>query len=174
MNRYGKIFLVGFMGSGKSTAGKKLAARLGWSFIDLDERIESSTGMKINEIFHKRGEKSFRETETDQLHRLEKIKNAVISTGGGTPCFNGNMDFMLTTGLTVYLCLTPVQLKSRLETSGSERPLIRDLGKEDLLNYIIKTLEEREKWYLKADIVVDGAVADDTLLFSAVSKLIRD
>jgi len=174
MNRNGKIFLVGFMGSGKSTAGKKLAARLGWSFIDLDERIESCTGMRINEIFNKRGEKSFRETETDQLHRLEKIKNAVIATGGGTPCFNGNMDFMLRTGLTVYIRLTPVQLENRLKRSGSERPLIRDLKKEDLLNYIVKTLEEREKWYLRADIVIDGSVTDDTLLFSAVNKLIRD
>lgn len=174
MNRNGKIFLVGFMGSGKSTAGRKLAARLGWSFIDLDERIESCTGMKITEIFQTKGEQSFRETETEQLHRLEKINNAVISTGGGTPCFDGNMDFMLANGVTVYLRLTPVQLKRRLERSGSERPLIRDLNKEDLLEYIIKTLEERERWYLRADLVIDGSAINDTLVFSAVSKLIGD
>ncbi|MCJ7616788.1 MAG: shikimate kinase, partial [Desulfobacterales bacterium] len=119
------VYIIGFMGSGKSTAGKKLASHLGWSFIDLDRRIEEHTGKSIPELFSKYGEDYFRDVEANVLKRLKSQTNTIISAGGGTPCHGDNMDFMLETGLTVYLKLTSVQLKYRLSESKGERPLIK-------------------------------------------------
>ena len=112
------------MGSGKSTAGKKLAASLGWAFVDLDKKIEQSTGKTIKEIFAESGEAHFRELEAEMLKTMQTYNNTVISAGGGTPCHGNNMDFMLESGVTVYLKLTPGQLKSRLAGSLQERPLL--------------------------------------------------
>ena len=120
------IYIIGFMGSGKTTAGKKLASLLGWSFIDLDKRIEEYTGKTIPEIFSQNGEDYFRIIETQLLRNLKSCTKTVISTGGGTPCYIDNMDFMIETGLTIYLKLTPAELKSRLSQSKGERPLIND------------------------------------------------
>jgi shikimate kinase len=167
-----KIFLIGFMGSGKSTAGKKLASHFGWSFVDLDEKIETLTGMKISEIFSKKGEPWFRKTEALMLHDLESEIDTVISTGGGTPCFGDNMDYMLDSGLTVYLRLTPEQLEKRLTDSTSDRPLIKNVSKKKLYRFIIKKLGEREEDYLRAAIIIDGFNTDDSLLFSLVGEWI--
>ena len=125
-----KVYLIGFMGSGKTTTGLKLASLLGWEFKDLDKNIEENTGMTIPEIFSHHGEAYFREVESRILRSVEPVKNTVISTGGGTPCYSDNMDFMLNTGLTIYLKLNAGQLKSRLSDSNGERPLIKDLSEE--------------------------------------------
>ena len=110
--------MIGFMGSGKSTVGKRLAANLKWSFIDLDERIETETGMKISSIFSEKGELHFRHIESKVLRDLKNEENTIISTGGGTPCFNENMDFMTRTGLTVYLKMSErMNFKGLLRTS---------------------------------------------------------
>ena len=86
--------------------------------------------------------------------------NTVISTGGGTPCYGDNMDFMLETGLTLYLKLTPGQLKSRLSGTNGERPLIKDLGDEGLLSFIEEKLAVREKWYNRAELTFNGFDTD--------------
>jgi shikimate kinase len=174
MHKANKIFLIGFMGSGKSTAGKKLASHLRWSFIDLDKTIENMTGMKIRDIFSEKGEAFFRQTESEALQGMASESNAVISTGGGTPCFGNNMDFMLGTGLTVYLRMTPAMLKSRLADSSDYRPLLKDIDIEDLEEYIAGKLSEREKWYSRAEIIVDGCNADFSVLYSSVKKLIKE
>jgi shikimate kinase len=166
------IYLIGFMGSGKSTVGKKLAAGLEWSFIDLDERIELETGMKISEIFFKKGEPYFREIESSHLHSLVTETNTVVSTGGGTPCFENNMKFMIETGLTIYLKMTAGQLKNRLSGSSGKRPLIKDVSKIELMGYIEEKLAERENWYNRAAIIVDGFNIDNTFLLSLVKKWI--
>jgi shikimate kinase len=163
-----KIFLIGFMGSGKSTSGKKLADRLGWSFIDLDERIEERAGMKIPEIFANKGEAWFREMEATVLHDLAHTTDLVVSTGGGAPCYDDNMDFMLHSGLTVYLKLTPEQLKNRLQNSKTERPLLKNINEPYLTDYISQKLSEREKWYSRAAITVDGFETDISSLISLV------
>lgn len=150
-----KIFLIGFMGSGKTTAGRKLASRLGWSFIDLDERIERDNGMSVAGLFAERGEEWFRTAESEALRRLGNSRNTVISTGGGTPCFFGNMEFMLKNGLTVYLKMTPEKLSGRLSRSTAGRPLLKDLGKKELPAYIREKLAERELWYSKAEIIAE-------------------
>lgn len=150
-----KIFLIGFMGSGKSTVGKRLASGLGWSFIDIDREIEKKEGITIPDIFSEKGETFFREIESEMLRSVAGKDNVVISAGGGTPCFGGNMDFMLENGLTVYLKLSPGQLYGRLLRESSQRPLLKDIKKENLLVYIENKLAEREKCYNRAAIIYE-------------------
>lgn len=163
-----KIYIIGFMGSGKSTAGKKLASLMGWTFVDLDKNIEEFAGKSIPEIFEQDGESSFRQIEAKILRSLDSLKHTVISTGGGTPCYDDNMEFMLGTGLTLYLKLTPGQLKSRLSKSKGERPLIKDLGSAELLSFIEKKLFDREKWYDRSDIIIEGIDLDVNILYENV------
>jgi shikimate kinase len=156
MSRSNILYIIGFMGSGKTTAGKKLASSLGWTFVDLDNKIEEHAGLKIPEIFSIYGEDHFRTVEAEVLRTLAPVQNTIISTGGGTPCFENNMEFMLAGGLTIYLKLTPSQLVSRLSSSSDERPLIRNLTGESLLQFTEDKLLSRSKWYEKSHQVVDG------------------
>ena len=155
-----RIYIIGFMGSGKSTVGKKLASTLGWHFLDLDTQIELKAGQSIKDIFSSSGESYFRQIEKETLLDLRTGDDTVISTGGGTPCNGSNMDFMLKTGLVVYLKMTPGQLRNRLERSTGERPLINNLNKKELLQYISDKVTEREEYYLKASFIVDGIDLD--------------
>ncbi len=169
------LYIIGFMGSGKTTAGKKLAASLGWSFIDLDKRIEEHTGKTIPEIFADHGEDHFREIEAETLRALSPESDTIVATGGGAPCYNGNMEFMNNSGLTVYLKLTPSQLAGRLKRSSDERPLITNLTGDRLLQYIVSKLSERAGWYEKSHIIVDGYNLDlSSLKVLIISKLDRE
>ena len=154
------VFLVGFMGSGKSTAGKKLAASLGWSFIDLDRKIEEKAGKTIPEIFSSEGEAAFRKLETEILRTFKSCTRTIISTGGGTPCHGDNMDFMLETGVTVYLRLSPDQLVERLMGSTEERPLLKNIPDSGLRGFIETRLADRESYYNRANVIVDGINLD--------------
>jgi shikimate kinase len=166
------IYLIGFMGSGKTTAGKKLASLLGWSFVDLDKMIEEHTGKTIPEIFSQDGEDYFRKIETELLRNLYQGISTIISTGGGAPCYNNNMDFMLESGLTIYLKLTPRQLRSRLSESNGDRPLIKNLDDAKLLSFIEEKLKDRENIYDRSDIIIDGIDLDINMLVSNIkSKL---
>jgi shikimate kinase len=165
-----RIYIIGFMGSGKTTAGKKLASILGWSFADLDKEIEQYSGKTIPEIFSQNGEDHFRKIESSVLKNLKGETNLVVSTGGGTPCNGDNMDYMLKTGLTLYLKLTPGQLRSRLSESSGDRPLIKDLNNESLLRFIEEKLASREKWYNLSKITVEGINLDINLLKSLVKE----
>jgi shikimate kinase len=164
------IYIMGFMGSGKTTAGKKLASLLGWSFIDLDKRIEEYAGKTIPEIFSQSGEDYFRIIETQLLRNLKMCTKTVISTGGGTPCYIDNMDYMIETGLTIYLKLTPAELKGRLSHSKGKRPLIKDLDQNELTSFIKEKLAVREKWYERSEITMDGIDFDINLLISHVKS----
>jgi shikimate kinase len=157
MQNADKIFLIGFMGSGKTTTGRKLASCLKWEFIDLDEQIEKDKGLPVSEIFALKGEDWFRTVEAKALRKTVNRKDTVISTGGGTPCFFGNMEFMLQNGITVYLRMTPESLARRLSRSSAGRPLLNDIGKKELPGYIRAKLSEREKWYSMAEIKADTA-----------------
>ena len=161
------------MGSGKSTTGRRLAACLKWSFIDLDREIEKNTGRKIKDIFQEMGEHYFRLSESDALQKTKSVSKAVISTGGGAPCFGENMKFMVDNGLTVYLKLTPEQLHERLINSRGERPLLQGIQRNELLKYISAKLTDREKWYSEADIVIDGYNTGFNELCGEVKRLIR-
>lgn len=153
-----KIFLIGFMGCGKSTLGKKLARRLGFDFIDLDHLIESKQSKSIPEIFASYGEERFRQIEADNLRLLQAIQNVVISTGGGAPCYYQNMEWMNAHGLTIYLKMTPERLFARLTASKKQRPLIQGKSKEELLDYISPMLEKRKEFYEASKLILE---ADD-------------
>ena len=150
------VYLIGFMGCGKTTVGKKLAASLKWKFIDLDNKIEEKTGLTVGELFATRGEEYFREIEATTLRELTFDSNCVVAVGGGTPCFKENMDFMLNNGYTIYLKLTPAQLASRLKVSEEERPLLQNIQEENLTDFIETKLAERSKWYEKSHLIIDG------------------
>ncbi|WP_437921707.1 shikimate kinase [Sphingobacterium sp. LRF_L2] len=149
------IFLVGFMGSGKTTLGKKLANHLQRKFVDLDHLIVERVGMTIPEYFVQFGEAKFRELERNVLQ--EQIhKNIVVSTGGGSPCYFDNMEWILTNGLAVYLYLTPKALYARLHQSNvAKRPALQGLQGEALLQFIEQKLSEREPFYQRAHLQID-------------------
>ncbi|MFZ4102141.1 MAG: shikimate kinase [Sphingobacterium thalpophilum] len=152
-----KVFLIGFMGSGKTTIGKKLANYLKYEFIDLDKLIESKAGMSIVNYFEMHGEPLFRELERDILQKTEFPENAIIATGGGAPCFGDNMEWMNNNGLVAYLSLSPKALASRLEHSKTDRPLIRHLKGDELIDFISSKLQDREVFYNQAKYVVSAS-----------------
>jgi shikimate kinase len=174
MQKASKIFLIGFMGSGKSTTGKKLASHLKWSFIDLDEQIENLACMKISDIFSQKGESYFRQIESEALRKTVSESKTVISTGGGTACYGDNMEFMLANGLTVYLKMTPDRLKTRLSESSGERPLLKNIDKKKLSDFIAQKLTEREKWYSRSEIKIDGFNTDISDLYSLIKNWIQE
>lgn len=152
-----RIFLIGYMGSGKSTVGKKLARKLKLDFFDLDELIEKKAGKKIPDIFRDLGENTFRHIEKETLAEILLTDNYVLSTGGGTPCFFNNMELMIENGITLYLRMEAGMLAHRLLHSKTERPLVAGKSKEGLLAFISQNLTEREAFYSQAKFVVNGA-----------------
>jgi shikimate kinase len=144
------------MGSGKTTLGKQLARKLGYSFIDQDDYIEENAGITIAEYFSKFGEQAFRKYEHESLKKLVEFDNAVISTGGGAPCFFNNIDIMNQNGIAIYLKMKPEVLKSRLKHAQAERPLIKGKTEEELLEFIKIKLTERDPFYLKAKHVIES------------------
>jgi len=144
------IFLLGFMGSGKTYLGERLAVQLGRPFVDLDRLIEAGEGKTVPDIFAEKGEAAFRDLERQYLHSLENQAPAVVATGGGTPCFFDNMDWMNAHGTTVFL-ETPVEtLYKRLRHERASRPLLAGLSEAELWVFIEKKLGEREGWYRRA------------------------
>ena len=144
------------MGSGKTTLGRKLARKTGWTFIDLDEHITNTIGQSIPAYFSQHGETAFRQLERDTLQHLTFSDSTIISTGGGTPCFFDNMEWMNNHGKTVYLQLSPKTLWDRLVKSNiSTRPALQGLSGEQLLAHIQERLTQREPYYLKATHTVD-------------------
>ena len=162
------VYIIGFMGSGKSTAGKKLAAALGWTFIDLDRQIETAAGKSIPEIFSQDGEEKFRSLETEVLRSLKSHVKTIVSTGGGTPCHADNMTFMIDTGVTVYLKMSTSQLVSRLLGSTGERPVLKNVPDDKLYDFIDEKLAVREKFYNKANIIIEGINLDINNLQSII------
>lgn len=143
------------MGSGKTTLGKKLAKHFNYSFIDTDKLIEEADKMSISEIFRQKGEDYFRKKERILLNSLSLSEKAVISVGGGLPCFEDNMDILLQLGIVIYLERPPKELVQRVLPNIHQRPLLKNKNKEELLTYIEETLLEREVYYKKAHIIAD-------------------
>ena len=151
-----KIFLIGFMGSGKTTLGRKLAAKMGYEFIDLDHKLEQQVELSIAEYFSFFGEDAFRRLESEILKKTPYPDNVIISTGGGLPCYFDNMDWMKENGKVVYIKLSPKTLADRLEAGKEERPLLQDKHGDDLIKFIEQKLAEREGFYAQATIIADG------------------
>jgi shikimate kinase len=151
-----RIFLIGFMGSGKTTLGKQLARKLDYQFIDQDTFIEQQTGISVADYFTKFGEAAFRKLEHESFIELIKLQNAVISTGGGAPCFFNNIGIMNENGIAIYLRMSPEVLKSRLKYAQNERPLIKGKSESELLDFIKLKLAEREPFYMQAHHVIES------------------
>lgn len=163
-----RVFLIGFMGSGKSTVGRKLSSETGLPFIDLDKYIQTKEDRTIDNIFNEKGEDYFRETEHRLLKEIIKKDNIILSCGGGTPCFFNNMSLMNENGITIYLRMPVGALHSRLLNSQNDRPLVKKMYGDELRNYISVTLEEREKYYRMAHHTVEAI----NLEISSVVKLL--
>lgn len=151
-----RVYLIGFMGSGKSTIGRFIANEMGWVNIDMDHLFEKEHNCTISHFFENQGEQAFRDEEEKILQKLSTEKNIIISTGGGTPCHGNNMEIMKSTGLTIYIQVDPEELKKRLNSAKETRPLLMAKKEEELLQYIRTKLVEREPFYNKAHMIVDG------------------
>lgn len=151
-----RIVLVGYMGSGKSTAGKKLASKLGFSYLDTDLIFEEQYKISIFGFFEKYGEDIFRKIEHIILKEALINDNAVISTGGGTPCFSDNMDLINKCSFSVYIKMHINSIENRLMYSKKPRPLLIDISQTDLRSFIEKQLLEREKYYNQANLIIKG------------------
>jgi shikimate kinase len=148
-----RIFIVGYMGSGKTTIGKRLAESLSLSFVDLDAYIENKYRKTVPALFAEKGEDGFREIESLSLREVAEFEDVVISTGGGTPCFFDNMEVMNRAGVTIYLKTDPEDIALHLQESKTVRPLIAGKTEEELVPFITEHLARRECYYRKAQIV---------------------
>lgn len=155
-----RIYLIGFMGCGKSTLGKALAHAMGWHFADLDDLFITRYSMSIPEYFAAYGEDGFRVAERDVLTDSFSMNHYVFATGGGAPCFFDNIEQMNNHGLSIYLKLPPEALAKRLHNGRQGRPLVADTNDEDMLLFITQKLYEREPFYNQAGLVIE----DDGLL----------
>jgi shikimate kinase len=153
------IFLMGFMGSGKTTLGRALHAATGAKFIDLDDAIEARAGTSIKEIFAAQGEAGFRRLETSTLADVANNYD-IIACGGGTPCFGGNMELMNSIGTTVWLQAPTSLLVDRLILATANRPLIAGMSRTELQAYVEKTVAQRSPHYSKAQERFDASDLD--------------
>jgi shikimate kinase len=152
-----RIFLIGFMGSGKTHWAKQLASQMKIPFFDLDSVIEEKEGKTIAQLFAAHGEEAFRIKEKETLEQLiDEYPSMVLSTGGGTPCFFNNIERMKKYGVVVWLNTHVEILLSRLMKEKETRPLIKNLADDDMRAYIVRKLNERRMYYEQADITIDN------------------
>ena len=145
-----RVFLIGYMGSGKTTLGKAFARELKLEFIDLDWYIEARFHKTVSQIFAERGESGFREIERNMLYEVGEFEDVVIAAGGGTPCFFDNVDYMNRSGKTVFLTASDEVLFRRLKIGKAKRPLLANKSDDELMGTIKSALEKRLPFYEKA------------------------
>lgn len=152
-----RIFLIGYMGAGKTTLGRALAKTMNLQFIDLDDFIVSRYHKTIKEIFAESGEAGFRDIERRSLKEVSEYEDVIVSLGGGTPCFFDNMDIVNASGVSVYLKPTEDVLLRRLIKGKHKRPLLADKSDDEILQVIREQLAWREPYYLKANITFEAS-----------------
>ncbi len=151
-----KIFLIGFMGCGKTHYGKELSLKLKIPFFDLDQKIEEQEEKKIADIFGDEGEEYFRLLEKDVLHMLtESHETFVMACGGGTPCFYNNIDYINKKGTSIWINCSIDCLYERLVKEKDERPLLKDISNDELRSYIIKKFGDRKIFYQQATVILN-------------------
>tara|TARA_B100000131_G_C17725054_1_gene454451 strand:- start:24 stop:536 length:513 start_codon:yes stop_codon:yes gene_type:complete len=166
------IYLVGFMGSGKTSIGKALSDRIKWEFIDTDKIIENKKGQSITSIFSEYGEEIFRKYELETLQEIQNKKKVIIATGGGLPINNNSIDIMNKTGITIYLKCTFNMLFKRLKKNKITRPIIRNLSNNELQKFIQQELNNREKYYKKAKYIIEIENLNTEDILSKINSLI--
>ena len=152
-----RIFLIGYMGAGKTTLGRWLAKVMNLEFLDLDDFIVARHHKTIKEIFAEVGEEGFRKIERRSLEEVAEYENVIISLGGGTPCFFDNMDVINAAGTSVYLKPSEDVLLARLIKGKHKRPLLADKSDDEILQVIREQLAWREPYYLKASITFEAS-----------------
>lgn len=167
------IYLIGFMGAGKTTLGKASAEILGWEFIDVDQVIEQEAGMSVREIFVKEGETHFRKLETEALISVAtgQSGNRIVATGGGAPCHGENMTLLNQLGTTIYLNPTVETLTLRLRHQKAERPMIMKIPDDQLSDHISGLLQKREPYYRQAMITLHDDQLTVPDLIEAINHL---
>lgn len=165
------IFITGFMGSGKTTFGKKLATLLKYNHLDLDHWIEENENITIEKVFKNEGEKVFRKLETKYLKKIVKIKKSlVVSLGGGAVCFNDNLNIIKKNGILIYIKLSPLVLTNRIIKSKIKRPLLQNLNRKELLTEIKKLLLKRKKFYEQAHLIFNGSYLNPNNVTQLIHK----
>lgn len=157
------IYLIGYMGAGKTTIGKILAERLDWSFVDLDKAFYEIHGMTPAEYIRTYGIEAFRRKEKYVVEDLADTpyEHVVYATGGGYPCWEDNMECLHELGTSFYIKWKPEHLAKRLMlTDLEERPLLQGRTEEELLSFISAQLPDREEFYNKADYVIKVPVEE--------------
>ena len=155
-----KYYIVGYMYSGKSTVGRRLAAERGLAFVDLDKLFEEHYHYTVARFFNVFGEAAFRRLEGQLLRSTADLDDVVVATGGGTPCFGDNMDFILAHGTAVYLRLSVDALVERALHSRNPRPAMRGLSPDAIRDKVERQMKEREGFYLRAQVIVDGELPE--------------
>ncbi|MDP2888370.1 MAG: shikimate kinase [Bacteroidota bacterium] len=152
-----RIYLIGYMGCGKTTLGRKLAATLNLTFIDLDTFLEEKYFRTIPQIFKEEGEAEFRRKEQNVLHEVSTFDDVIVATGGGAPCFFDNMDVMNNTGFCIFLDVDTDSLVSRLIHAKTERPIIKGKSPDELHHFIDEMMLKRRPFYEKARYILKGS-----------------
>ena len=161
-----RVYLIGFMGCGKTTLGRELASKLQYRLIDLDHYIEEKENMKVKEIFAVKGENHFRLLEKQAIVEMAELDNIVVATGGGLPCFFDNISSLNGSGHSIYLKVSVTELCRRLKRNKEDRPLVKDKTDEELSGFIEGKLKEREPFYSQAKSIIesDCIIVNDLLL----------
>lgn len=168
------IYLLGFMGSGKSQLGRMLARHLGRHFVDTDTQVELGQGLTVAEIFRRFGDARFRELELQALEQVAGRQGQVVALGGGTPLRERAWQMIASSGASIYIKRSPQQLSLHLQ-GAADRPLLRGIAAPDLPGYIAELLKEREKWYTRADYILeceDGWTREQT--FRALVQMLAE
>jgi len=168
-----KIYLLGYMASGKSKLGKELARMTGLSFVDLDEVFEEKYRIGIVDFFDKYGDTAFRQIEHQLLLETESLVSTIIATGGGTPCSEENIRFIKENGTSIYIRMDIADLTDRLKSVKRKRPILKNVPGEELEQFIRNQMEEREPYYLRADHIYNGPVDDLELLADLIRGLLK-
>lgn len=167
-----RIYIVGYMGAGKTTAARRLAQRMGWEVVDTDSLFEEKYKISVNDFFNKYDEPLYRKLESEVLKATESLDHVVVSTGGGTACFFDNMDWMNQHGLTVFLRISPQAAVDRVIHSRHKRPLVEGKSEEELTEFVNQHYASRLPFYEQARITVKSEDFDIESLMEAIKDIL--
>lgn len=145
-----RLYVVGYMASGKTTFARALAERTGWRFVDLDEEVERLAGVSIPQLMASEGEEAFRRLESRALKSTASQSRVVVACGGGTPCYRDNMEFITLHGMSLWLIATPERIAERIRIAGKSRPLVAGVPDEKLPEFVAGHLRKRQPYYCRA------------------------
>lgn len=167
-----RIYIVGYMGAGKTTAARRLAQRMGWEVVDTDALFEEKYKISVNDFFNKYDEPLYRKLESEVLKATESLDHVVVSTGGGTACFFDNMDWMNQHGLTVFLSISPQAAVDRVIHSRHKRPLVEGKSEEELTEFVNQHYASRLPFYEQARITAKSEDFDIESLMEAIKDIL--